>query len=191
MSRQRVSDQGSGAVAADQLTVLLTGQPAAVVDQETARAGEFVVLLGQHPDGELLAGQAGEVGAGKFEGLVELGLVHVDRPGLGLGATRLQFFERILAQFVDFTATRCVVVGGHLLSAPSWGRSVMVVVSWCFTTVRPDLAWRGIRCLRRCNAWGPRFVPSPAERLSNGVWLGSRRGLALVERGGAGCEAGC
>ena len=63
----------SGAVAADQL--LLVGELAAVVHQEAAHAGELVLLLGLHLDGQLLVR---EVGAGQLEGLGRLGLVLVD-----------------------------------------------------------------------------------------------------------------
>src|SRR5438105_2577919 len=100
------------AVPADGLPVPLAGQPAAVMYQEAARAGELVLLLRQHLDGQLLAGQ---VGARQLERLVQLGLVDVDRAGLRLGPTRLQLLEGVLAQLVYFCSPGGVVVGCHLL----------------------------------------------------------------------------
>ena len=101
---------GSDALAAHQAAVLLRGQLAAVVDQEAAAAGELVALLRQHPDGELLPGQ---VGTGQLERLVEVGLVDVDRAGLGLRPARLELLEAVLADLVGLGASRLVVVGGH------------------------------------------------------------------------------
>src|SRR4051794_28058678 len=89
------------AVAADELALALAGEPAAVVYQEAGRARELVTLLRKHTHGELLARHAGKVCAGKFEGLGQLGLVNVDRAGLRLGAPGLEFFDRVLVQFLD------------------------------------------------------------------------------------------
>src|SRR5690348_4064279 len=68
----------SCAISTDRLPVLLAGQAAAVVHQETAGAGELVVLLGQDANGEFLAGHAGQVGSWQLQRLVQFGLVHVD-----------------------------------------------------------------------------------------------------------------
>src|SRR5918912_2908081 len=99
-----------GAVAAEQLVALGGGQAAAVLHEEAARAGELVLLLGQHADGQLLVRQ---VGAGELEVLVEVGLVDVDRRGLRLGAAGFELLERVLAELVGLVAARGVVVGGH------------------------------------------------------------------------------
>src|SRR5690606_8111658 len=105
------SSGGSGrAVAADVLPVAAGRQPAAVVDEEAARAGELVGLLRQHLDRELLAGQ---VGARQLEALRRLRLVDVHDRRLGLVATGLQLVERVLGQVVGFAAPRRVVVGRH------------------------------------------------------------------------------
>ena len=102
------------AVAAEVLPVALACQPAAVVNQEAARAGELVVLLRKHPHGELLTRHAGEISAREFQGLVQLGLVDVDRTGLRFGASGLQLLERVLVQLVGLTTTWGVVIGCHL-----------------------------------------------------------------------------
>jgi hypothetical protein len=65
----------------------LFGQPAAVMDEEAARAGELICLLGQHSNDQLLAGQ---VGTGQFEVLRGLRLVDVNRTRLGLVPSRLE-----------------------------------------------------------------------------------------------------
>jgi len=57
-----------------------------VLDQEADGTGELVGLLGDHLDGEFLAGQ---VSAGEFETLCGIALVDVDNCRLGLVATRL------------------------------------------------------------------------------------------------------
>src|SRR6478735_5973962 len=49
----------SGTVDANQLAPGVGGQPAAVLHQETHRAGELVGLLGDDFDGQFLAGQVG------------------------------------------------------------------------------------------------------------------------------------
>jgi hypothetical protein len=61
-----------------ELAALLGGELAAVVHQEAAGAGELVRLLGDHPDGQLLARQ---VGPRQLEPLGLLGLVDVDARG--------------------------------------------------------------------------------------------------------------
>jgi hypothetical protein len=104
-----LSAHRSGALAAGEATVLLGRQLAAVVDEEAAAARELVALLGQHADGELLAGQ---VGSGELDGLVEVGLVDVDAAGLSLGAARLELLEAVLG-LVGIGPPRLVVVGGH------------------------------------------------------------------------------
>src|SRR5262245_60783856 len=113
---------GSGAVPADVLAVLLASQPAAVMYQEAARTGELIILFRQHPDGELLTGQVGQVRTRQLEGLGELRLVDVDRAGLCLGAARLQFVERVFAQLVDIATSRRIVIGGHRPSTPRSAR---------------------------------------------------------------------
>src|SRR5262249_2321049 len=60
--------------------------------------------------GELLTGQ---VGTGQLEVLVELGLVDVDRTGLGLGPPGLELLERVLPELVDLAAARRIVIGSH------------------------------------------------------------------------------
>src|SRR5690606_28205532 len=88
----------------------LTGQPAAVVHQETTRAGELVGLLGDHPNRQFLAG---EVGAGQLVGLDGLRIVHVNDGRLGLVAPRLQFLEGILGNVIGLGAPWGVIVGSH------------------------------------------------------------------------------
>src|SRR6185437_15657682 len=91
---------------------------AAVVHQEAAGAGELIVLLRQHPDGQLLTGHAGQVRARQLERLGQFGLVHIDRSGLSLRTASLQFFEGILVQFVNVSTAGGVVVGSHLVVTP-------------------------------------------------------------------------
>src|SRR3954462_13923707 len=99
----------SGALAADQFSVPLHCQLAAVVHEETAGAAELVGLHGQHLDGQFLVGQ---VGTGQLEALRHLDLVDVNCARLRVGPAGLQLLEAVLAE-VDLIATRSVVVGGH------------------------------------------------------------------------------
>jgi hypothetical protein len=65
----------AGALATDRLATDFLGQLAAVMYEETARAGELIGLLGNHSNGQLLAGQ---VCSGKLEALGLFGLVDVN-----------------------------------------------------------------------------------------------------------------
>src|SRR5690606_30939631 len=115
--RRRAS---GGALGADELTVLLVRELAAVVDEEAAAAGELVGLTRQDADGQVLAG---EVGAGELEALGGLDLVLVDDARALVGAPRLQLLERVLAEVLVRLA-RGVVVGCHVVVAPwSVGRA--------------------------------------------------------------------
>src|SRR5919106_3629192 len=97
------------AVAADQVTVLLPCELAAMVNEEALRTGELVGLPRQDTDRELFVGQ---VGAGKLEGLRELGLVDVDDAGRLVHPAVLQLLDRVLGQLVVGLAW-CVVVSCH------------------------------------------------------------------------------
>src|SRR6266496_2899722 len=108
----------SCAVAADRLAVLLLGEPAAVMHQEALGTGEFVGLLGHDSYGQVLAGQARQVGAGQLEALRGVRLVHVDDSGLVLVSTCLQLLERVLRKIVGLVAAWRIVIGGHLCAPP-------------------------------------------------------------------------
>ena len=101
------------------------GQPAAVLHEEAARAGELVLLLGQHADGELLVGQ---VGTRELEGLGRLGLVLVDLAGVLVVPASLELLDALLAGLVVGLA-RSVVVSSHAGSLPwRWGIPARVSV---------------------------------------------------------------
>lgn len=80
-----------GAVGADQLCGV--GQPAAVVHQKAAGAGEFVGLLRDDPDREFLVG---EVGAGQFEGVDRIGFIHVDDRGRRVVTPARELLQRFV-----------------------------------------------------------------------------------------------
>src|SRR4030095_14282647 len=101
-----------GAVAAELLRRV--GEAAAVVDQITTGAGEFVRLLGDDADGEFFTGQ---VGAGQFERLGGVGVFDVDDGGLGVFPGGGQLFEGGVG-LVGFGASRGVVFGGHACCFP-------------------------------------------------------------------------
>src|SRR5690606_12132791 len=108
------ADPPSVAVAADRLAVLLPGQLTAVVHQEAAHAGELVLLLGQHPDGQLLVR---EVRSGQFQALGGLELVDVHGGRRLVVAPGLQFFQTVRVDVVVGLAWS-VVVGCHARSPP-------------------------------------------------------------------------
>src|SRR4051794_8380365 len=141
----------SGAVPAEQLVTARRGEPAAVLHQEAARAGELVLLLGEDADRQLLAGQ---VGAGELQVLVEVGLVDVDRCGLRLGASCLELLERVLTQLVGFIAARGVVVGGHGVPLPG----VLAGI------VPARLSRRGECAVVLAGRGGDRWIGGPAAR---------------------------
>src|SRR6478609_555701 len=102
----------SGTVDTHQLAAGVGREPAAVLHQETHRAGEFVGLLRDDLDGQLLAG---EVGPRQLETFRGVAFVDVDNRGLSLVPTGLQFLERILGRLVGLITARCVVIGSHCL----------------------------------------------------------------------------
>src|SRR4051794_23271957 len=149
----------SGTVATDELSLALTSESAAVVNEEAGGTGELVALLGQDPDGQLLAGHARQVRAGQLEGLGQLRLVHVDRTGLCLGPSGLQFLDRIFIQLVDIAATRGVVVSRHAASLLSGGIHV-------FVPVGPGLMRYGLSPVRPATFGSPVLCPR-TDRISN------------------------
>src|SRR6059058_706155 len=82
------------------------------MDQETAHAGELVVLPWPHLHRELLVR---EVGTGQLEGLGRLGLVLVDLPGVLVVPASLELLETLLA-LVFLALARSVVVSCHVPS---------------------------------------------------------------------------
>ncbi|ALM37960.1 hypothetical protein SFR_1345 [Streptomyces sp. FR-008] len=102
-----------------------------MVHQEAAHAGELVLLLGQHPDGQLLVG---EVRSGKLEALCGLELVDVDRGGGLVVPPGLQFLDAVLVEVV-IGLTWGVVVRCHV-SSPPLG---VCDISSAVTPGRPDL----------------------------------------------------
>ena len=164
----------AGAIAADELAVALARQPAAVVHQEAAGAGELVALLGQHPDRQFFTGQAGQVGAGQLQRLGQLGLVDVDRrrtaPRRG-GPSTPRSSPRSDRRLLRDAARRSR--SPSCLSTPLWGR--------------PPLRLQLL--LRPCNASATEFVPRSARFLlthlrcvENGAERQPRKGTASDER---------
>jgi hypothetical protein len=82
-----------------------------VADQEALHAGELVVLLGEHADGQFLVRQIGsrELESLRCDGLV---LVHIHAAGHLLVALRLQLLDRVAADFLILLLGR-IVVGCH------------------------------------------------------------------------------
>ena len=72
----------SGAVGADRPAAGGEGDPAAVLDQETAGTGELVGLLREHRHGQLFPGHTGQISAGQFDAFGGVALVEVDVRGL-------------------------------------------------------------------------------------------------------------
>src|SRR5581483_288792 len=118
LPRQGSLGRSLGAVSADDLVTVSVSPARAVIDQETAGAGELVVLLGYHPHGEFLVG---EVRARQLEVVQDVGLVDIDRCRPLLGTTSVELFDRLGCLLVGLSARERVVVGPH--AAPSAGRS--------------------------------------------------------------------
>ena len=173
-------------------------QPAAVLDQETHRAGELVGLLRDHLDGQFLAGQ---VGAGQFETLRGVALVDVDDGRLRLVPARLQFLEGILGRLLGLVPAGCVVIGSHGLFLTSSSALVFVCISWIVIAAVDSLSccwcWPGCPCIARrdCSgrnadgspfcardgSWSHRTRPTPPGGRAPGSSAGPRSvaGLAL------------
>src|SRR4029079_2781768 len=98
------------AVLADQL--LGVGELAPVVHQETAHAGELVVLTRLHLDRQLLVG---EVGTGKLERLSAVRLGLVDLAGVLVVPPSLELLDALFALLFVGLAW-CVVVRCHVSS---------------------------------------------------------------------------
>src|SRR5690606_30219271 len=114
LSRWVLVRSGGRALLADDEGALDVVDPAAVLHEEAARAGELIGLAGKDPHGELLAG---EIGTGELIGIGRFGLILIDRRGGGLVATTLQLLDRVFAGVVVVLA-RGVVISGHLRSVP-------------------------------------------------------------------------
>ena len=124
-----------------------------MLHQETPRAGELVLLLGQDAHGELLTGQ---VGARELQVLVEVGLVNVDRAGRRLGPSRCELLERVLTQLGGLVAAWGVVVGGH------WGAPPFVLAG----VVPARLTRRGVRAVVLAGRGGDRWLWESSARLT-------------------------
>src|SRR5208283_5583494 len=103
-------DRSGCAVGTDHHAVLLTGKTAAVLHQETTRAGELVGLLRNDTNGQLFTRQ---VSAGQLERFSGFGFVYVDHRRGRLVPSCFELLQRIFRDIVSLGAPRSVIVGRH------------------------------------------------------------------------------